>query len=121
MNCKKVLILIYIILNVCNISHGSEIVIKINIDNEIITNVDIENEKKYLLLLNNNLNKLSKKEFFNLAKNSLIREKIKEKEINKLLEKQIDINFENKIIKNFYKRLKFDNKKDFIKYLDKKN
>jgi len=120
MNCKKVLILIYIILNVCNISHGSEIVIKINIDNEIITNVDIENEKKYLLLLNNNLNKLSKKDFFNLAKNSLIREKIKEKEINKLLEKQIDINFENKIIKNFYKRLKFDNKKDFIKYLDKK-
>ena len=75
MNCNKILILITIILSVGNFSNSDEIIIKVKIDNEIITNVDIENEKKYLLLLNNNLNKLSKKEFFNLAKNSLIREK----------------------------------------------
>ena len=120
MNSIKILILITIIINLYNFSNSNEIIIKVNIDNEIITNVDIENEKKYLLLLNNNLNKLSKKDFSNLAKNSLIREKIKEKEIKNLLEKQIDINFENKITKNFYKRLKFDNRNDFIKYLDKK-
>ena len=120
MNSIKILILITIIINLYNFSNSNEIIIKVNIDNEIITNVDIENEKKYLLLLNNNLNKLTKKDFSNLAKNSLIREKIKEKEINNLLEKQIDINFENKIIENFYKRLRFDNKNDFIKYLEKK-
>ncbi len=56
-----------------NFSISQEIIIISKVDNEIITNIDIEIEKKYLLLLNNNLNKLSEKEIFNIAKNSLIR------------------------------------------------
>ena len=71
------------------------------------------------MLLNNNLNKLPEKEFFNLSKNSLIREIIKKKEINKLFNKQNEI-IENKIVKNFYNRLGFDKKNEFVKFLDKK-
>ena len=102
-----------------NFSISQEIIIISKVDNEIITNIDIEIEKKYLLLLNNNLNKLSKKEIFNLAKNSLIREIIKKKEINKLFNKQNE-KIENKIIEDFYNRLGFVKKNEFIKFLDKK-
>ena len=103
-----------------NFSISQEIIIISKVDNEIITNIDIEIEKKYLLLLNNNLNKLSEKEIFNLAKNSLIREIIKKKEINKLFNKQNE-KINNKIIENFYKKLGFDKKNEFIKFLDKNN
>ena len=103
-----------------NFSISQEIIIISKVDNEIITNIDIEIEKKYLLLLNNNLNKLSEKEIFNLAKNSVIREIIKKKEINKLFNKQNE-KINNKIIENFYKKLGFDKKNVFIKFLDKNN
>ena len=98
---------------------AQEIIIISKVDNEIITNIDIEIEKKYLLLLNNNLEKLSKKEFFDLAKNSLVREIVKKKEIKKYL-KNISIN-ENKIIEDFYKRVGFIEEKEFKKFLNKKN
>ena len=62
-----------------NFTISQEIVIVSKVNDEIITNIDIGNEKKYLLLLNNNLNKLSEDEILNLAKNSLIREKVKKK------------------------------------------
>ncbi len=103
-----------------NFSISQEIIIISKVDNEIITNIDIEIEKKYLLLLNNNLNELSKNDFFELAKNSLIREIIKKKEINKSFKQQSEIT-KNKIIENFYNRLGFDKKNEFIKFLDKKN
>ncbi len=69
--------------------------------------------------MNNNLEKLSKKEFFDLAKNSLVREIVKKKEIKKYL-KNISIN-ENKIIEDFYKRVGFIEEKEFKKFLNKKN
>ena len=103
-----------------NFSISQEIIIISKVDNEIITNIDIKIEQKYLLLLNNNLNKLSEKEFFDLSKNSLIREIIKEKEINKLFKNQ-NTTIENKIIKDFYNRLGFDKENEFVKFLDNKN
>ena len=68
----------YILLFLCNnFAVSQELVIISKVNNEIITNIDIEEEKKYLLLLNKNLSKISEKDFLNLAKNSIIREKIK--------------------------------------------
>jgi len=99
---------------------SKEVIIISKVDNDIITNIDIEIEKKYLLLLNNNLNELSKNEFFELAKNSLVREIIKKKEIKKTFSQQSEIT-KNKIIENFYNRLGFSKKNEFIKFLDKKN
>ncbi len=117
----KKLFLIFILLYLFNnVAKTQEIIIISKIENQIITNIDIEIEKNYLLLLNNNLNKLSKKEFFNLAKNSLIREKVKNKEINKLFDK-VNEEADKKIIKSFYTRLGFNKKNKFIEYLDTKN
>ena len=116
---KKIYIIILITFLFYNFTNSQEIIIISKVNDEIITNVDIENEKKYLLLLNENLNKLSKKEVFELAKNSLIREKIKKREINRLfLKRNNDV--ENKIIKNFYNRLGFNKEDEFIKFLDRK-
>ena len=118
---KKIFISLIITFIFFNLTKSDEIKIISKVGNEIITNIDIENEKNYLLLLNKNLNKISKKEIFYLAKNSLIREKIKKKEINNLFIKEFDTKLINKIIENFYKRLGFTNKVDFIKVLDEKN
>ena len=116
---KKIYISILISFLFYNFVSSQEILIISKVNNEIITNIDIENEKKYLLLLNNNLNKLKENEFFELAKNSLIREKIKKKEVDRLFTKQND-NIENKIIKNFYNKLGFSKEKNFVDFLNKK-
>ena len=117
---KKLFIFFIISFLFFNFTKSQEIIIISKVDGKIITNIDIEIEKKYLLLLNNNLNELSKNEFFELAKNSLVREIIKKKEINKSFNQQSEIT-KNKIIENFYNRLGFDKKNEFIKFLDKKN
>ena len=117
---KKIFIFFIIQLLFYNFTQSKEVIIISKVDNEIITNIDIEIEKQYLLLLNNNLKELSENEFFELSKNSLIREIIKKKEIYKTFNQQSEMT-KNKVIKNFYNRLGFDKKNEFIKFLDKKN
>ena len=116
---KKLFISIIITFLFINFTKSQEIKIVSKVDDKIITNLDIEIEKKYLLLLNNKLSELSKNEIHNLAKNSLIKEIIKKKEINKFFKEQ-DEKSNNKIVENFYKRLGFDNKNEFINFLNKK-
>ena len=62
-----------------NHSQGSLIEIKVKIQNKIITNKDIESESKYLLFLNPKLKELDISKVNEIAKNSLIREKVKRK------------------------------------------
>ena len=73
-------------------SMESYLILKIN--NKIITNVDINNEYKYLIALSPDLQDVDKKKVMTLARNSIIREKIKEDELNKF----IDLNIKNEFI-----------------------
>lgn len=57
--------------------------IKWKIDNEIITNQDIVSEANYLISLNNNLEKISKQEIYNISVQSLIKNKIRYLEVSK--------------------------------------
>ena len=116
---KKLFISIIITFLFINFTKSQEIKIVSKVGDKIITNLDIESEKKYLLLLNNKLSELSENDIHNLAKNSLIKEIIKKKEINKLFKKQ-DEKSNNKIIENFYNKLGFDSKNEFIKFLNTK-
>ena len=116
---KKIFINILLSFLFYNFTISQEIIIVSKVNDEIITNIDIENEKKYLLLLNNNLEKLTEDEILNLAKNSLIREKVKKREIDRLFVKQNEKE-ENKITKNFYNKLGFDKEKNFIDFLKTK-
>ena len=97
--------------------YASEIFIVFKVNNEIITNVDIDNEYRYLLALNPNLKKVSKKKISNLAKDSIIREKIKEKELSQYFDLTKSNKFIKKIIKNFYKKLGMESEQEFKNYL----
>ena len=55
-------------------------------NNEIITTVDILNEITYLSIINNEFNKIEKNKKIEIAKNSLIKQKIKFIEISKFIE-----------------------------------
>ena len=98
--------------------HSVETKIVHKIQNEIITNIDIKNEFKYLLALNNSLKDLNKEKIFNISNESLIREKIKTIEISKNF-KKLEINEEylNNLIKNTYLRLNLKTMEEFIFYL----
>ena len=55
-------------------------------EKDIITNKDIENEKRYLISLNNDLLKISKNELNKIAEDSIIRETIKKVELSKYID-----------------------------------
>ncbi len=103
-----------------NLILANEFKIVIKIDNSIITNEDIINEYNYLIALNEDLNKIKKEETLNIAKESLIKEKIKKIEIEKYIKIESFNRDEliNQIIKNIYTRLKFENILEFENYLD---
>ena len=65
-----------------NISLSYENKIVLKIENEIITSVDLDNELRYLTALNPKIKQLNDNEQSNIAKNSIIREKIKKIEIS---------------------------------------
>ena len=98
-----------------------EIKIKAEINNEIITNIDIENEKKYLIFLNPKLNELKNKDIQNIAQNSLIKEIIKKKELKKFFDVDKEYNFVDKIEKNLLLKKNIKNKDEFINFLNSNN
>ena len=98
----------------------NKILFKIN--NNIITTIDVEEEYRYLIALNNNLKKLSQNEIIEISKKSLIREKIKIIEINKNFKNQkIPDEIFQQILKNIYSRLDINNLEDFKNYLISNN
>ena len=95
------------------------IVYKVN--NEIITNSDIEKEYRYLVSLNNQLKNLEKQKIIKLSKESALREKIKKIELIKYFDlKTINIDIDN-YLENFYRNLNIKNKKEFEEYLESNN
>jgi len=89
-----------------------------NIGNEIITNIDIKREFKYLVALNNSLKELSKEKILNISNESIIREKIKKIEILKnFKEIKLDDDYYNVLLKNIYSRLNIGSINEFELYL----
>ena len=94
----------------------SKIIVKVN--NSIITNLDVLNEEKYLKLLNPNLSFLDENKMNSVAKQSLIKEKIKLIAIseNKII--KIDNSYLENLIETIYSKIGIKNKDAFIKYLE---
>jgi len=95
------------------------IIYKVN--NQIITNKDVEKEQLYLISLNNRLKELDEARMLEISKESALREKIKKIELEKYfnfetLELNVDIYLEN-----FYKTLNLNNKNEFEQYLKENN
>ena len=96
-------------------ANETNIVIKVN--NEIITNIDIENEIRYLVALNNELKETSEEILKNLAKQSVIKEKIKKNEVSKYFKFNSSQEYLDTIIKSYYTKLGIDSLENFKIYL----
>ncbi len=115
---KKVFLLILLIFFKITLVEAKEkIFILTIINNEPITNIDVINEAKYLAALNPKIQELDKKKILSIAKESLIKEKIKKNELSKFFTLGEKNNFLDDVIKNFYKKLKFNNLEEFENYL----
>ena len=87
MKFKKIIVYIFLFYTLFfNFLFAIENRILFKVNNEIITSIDVLNEIEYLKLINKNLNNLDKERIFEIAKNSLIREKIKIIELSKYFE-----------------------------------
>ena len=115
--CKFLIFFLFFKLFILN-TYALENKIILKIDNQIITSLDIQQEINYLKALNPTINKLDNKRILEIGKNSLIREKIKEKEILKYIEKiEIDQKYLNDLIKTRFLNLKLENRDQFKRYL----
>ena len=119
---KKLILGIFtIILSVNLETVYSEIFIKAKVNNQIITNFDIKNEKNYLLALNPNLKNLPNENLNRYAIDSAINEKVKKIEIEKKYQILENNNIIQKIIKDLYSEIGISNIDEFKNYLKKHN
>ena len=93
----------------------NKILFKVN--NEIITSIDIFTELKYLGIINKDLKKTTNNQAFEIAKRSLIREKIKEIELKKLLKEiEVEEKFLNNLLINYFKSINIKTISEFEKF-----
>jgi len=116
-NFKKIILIFFYSLIVFLNAAAIENKILFKVNNEIITSIDILTELKYLGTINNDLNKMPKKQAFEIAKKSLIREKIKEIELKKFFKEIIvEDEFINNLLVNHFESAEIKSIYDFEKY-----
>ena len=117
---KLILLTLFIlkIISAPSLSMNDALIIA-KINNEIITSHDLKIEAKYLEALNPNLKKLTKEQKTKIAKESIIREKIKTIEILKYFKLEQDSNYLDQIIATNFQKLGLKNKVEFENYLSK--
>ena len=114
---KKFLLLFFLCL-VLNNAQSIEIKIIHNIQNEIITNIDLKNEFKYLVAFNKNLKELDKEIILNISNESAIREKIKTIELSKHFKKiELKDEYVNFLFKDMFELLNLKSLIEFEVYL----
>ena len=117
----KTIIILGIKILILSNSYAIQNKILFKINNEIITSIDLFNEIEYLKILNDKLSTISKKKQFEIAKNSLIREKIREFQIEKSF-KNTDIKEEylEILINEFISKSNLMSKDQLQKIIDSK-
>ena len=120
---NKYLIANVFLIIICHLFYNSkglavEGKIIVKVENEIITNLDINNEEIYLKILNPNLTNIDKQSLYMIAKNSLIREKIKIAEISKHKLNEVDDKYLENVVNSIYSKIGIKNKQDFISYIE---
>lgn len=106
--------------SISSFSIENKILFKLN--NEIITSLDISNEIKYLKILNPKMEGLDQETSLKIAKKSIIREKIKKIEIQRINENsKVNDQYLNQLIKNIYMSIDLNSISEFSEYLLKNN
>ncbi len=99
----KIIIIIISILFFFKLVNAIENRILFKVNNKIITSIDIQDEIKYLSSINPTLKDLESEKMFEISKNSLIRNKIKEITLEKMV-KKLELeksDFERNLIVNY--------------------
>ena len=118
---KKFILIIILIFNYSNLSATENVKIILKVNEEIITNIDIQNEYNYLSILNSDFKKIQKNKALKIAKDSAIKEKIKKIEIEKYYSLSNEREILPKIIENLYKSIGIKNEIEFKNLLKKNN
>ncbi len=106
------ILLIFTFKNNFLLANENKILFKVN--NEIITSIDIAKEINYLNLINKDFKNLKKNKSFEIAKDSLIREKIKEIELKKVVEELVvDEKLLNNLSISYFKKQGVNSISDF--------
>ena len=119
---KSIFISFIILVFFGNTTFTKENKILIKVNNEIITTIDILNEINFLSIMNKEFRSIKKEEKIKIAKNSLIKQKIKYLEILKY-KKNLDLDnsiFEN-IIKSYFINFQINNLNEFEIFFNKQN
>jgi peptidyl-prolyl cis-trans isomerase SurA len=114
---KKILFAILLMSLNYFVVEAQQVVIKIKINDKIITNIDIQKEMKYLTALNSQLKKLDKNQVKLIAINSITNETIKKIELKKYPEIKTENPNTQSIINNLYKILNLNTKEELQSYL----
>ena len=113
--------MIFSLITIVN-SNSSENKILLKINNEIITSLDILNEYEYLQIINKELRNIKIEEAFKISKNSLIKEKIKQIEIKRVIEEiKVDEKVIDNLLLNYFKEFKILSMSDFKNFFLSKN
>ncbi len=115
----KIIFFIFFLFNIFTsiVQASNNVFIVMKVNNEIITNININEEYRYLIALNNDLKSLKEKEIFNIAKNSFLKEKVKENELQKYFKLDQSSKYIDQTIKNLYGSLNISSEIEFKKYL----
>ena len=116
---SKIFFVILILFNITiNFSVSkSEIFIKVKVNDEIITNLDVKNEKNYLIALNPKLKTLEDNKLERYAVDSIINEKIKKIEVENYFEIFEDEVVIGNILRDLYSNIGISDLNEFKNYL----
>lgn len=118
----KILTIFIVFFIFINNALGYENKILLRVNNEIITSVDILNEINYLSSLNKSFKTLQKEKIFQIAKNSIVREKIKKITLLKIFEEiKLDDKDLNRSLISNYSNLGINDKDQLNQYLKEFN
>lgn len=92
---------------------NAQVTIKYKVNNQIITNIDIIEEKSYLIFLRPELKKLSDDELIKISANSLIRKVIKKKELDFIFKNLNNLMYIEEIKNNLFRFKKVNNEEEF--------
>jgi len=96
----------------------NKILFKVN--NKIVTTYDIYEETKYLSFLNKELKNFDKRKIYEISKNSIIKDIIKENELEKFYKEiKLDEVFLEKFLIDYFKKFNLNTIKDLKKKLSK--
>ena len=115
------LLIIFLLVFFINFNVQADIKIKFKVGEDIITNIDILNEKNYLIFFRPDLSKLNEKDIIKISENSLIRELIKKKELDKIFKDTNNQEFISNLKKNLFLRYNVQDEGQFKSLLTRNN